>query len=150
MKRIPLIIVVDDDPEDLVLFQMALKELDSKFPVELITAESGSVLLNTLNDWFRNHHPPPDLILFDLNMPVMDGMQVLRNLKSDLRFRSIPIVAFTTSSDQASVDSCYELGANAFMTKPASLEELVEMVSMIVNFWCFSVKLPGWGPHRSM
>jgi len=98
----------------------------------------------------KSNSPPPDLILFDLNMPVMDGMQVLRNLKSDLRFRSIPIVAFTTSSDQASVDSCYELGANAFMTKPASFEKLVEMVSVIVNFWCFNVKLPRWGPHRSI
>ena len=142
--------MVDDDPDDVSLFQTALREIQFTSPVELITAEKGSVLFNTLNAWLRDNHPPPDLILLDLNLPIIDSITVLRNLKSDFRFRPIPVIALTTSSDKANIDSCYDIGVNAFITKPDSFEEIVAMVSSILNFWCRNVKLPGWGPHRGI
>ena len=85
----------------------------------------------------------PDLVLLDLNLPGSDGHDVLRMLKNDPDLRSIPVIVMTTSEAGHDIDLSYELGANAFVTKPADLEGWREVLGQIERFWVGVAKLPG-------
>lgn len=83
-----------------------------------------------------------DLILLDLNLPKMDGREVLANIKADADLRRIPVVVLTTSSSEADVLSAYDLHANCYITKPVDLDQFVKVVRSIEDFWLAIVKLP--------
>lgn len=84
----------------------------------------------------------PDLILLDLNLPRRDGREVLAELKADVDLRSIPVVVLTASAAAADVAACYDLQANAFVTKPANLDQFAEVVRRIDEFFLTEVRLP--------
>jgi two-component system, chemotaxis family, response regulator Rcp1 len=84
----------------------------------------------------------PDLILLDLNLPRMDGREVLSAIKSDARFKTIPVVVLTTSGAEQDVRRSYELQANCYITKPADLEQFLTVVKSIEDFWMTIVTLP--------
>lgn len=90
--------------------------------------------------------PRPDVILLDLNMPRMDGRQVLAEIKSDRKLRSIPIVVLTTSQSPADILSSYALHANAYVTKPMNLDDLTEVVHKIDYFFARIAALPSQRP----
>lgn len=89
--------------------------------------------------------PRPSLIILDLNMPRKDGLQVLQELKSRSEFRQIPVVVLTTSVSERDIALSYELGVNAFISKPASFSKLKKMVRSLSDFWFDVVKLPPTG-----
>jgi CheY-like chemotaxis protein len=86
--------------------------------------------------------PEPSLILLDLNMPRKDGREALMEIKSDARLKSIPVVILTTSKAEEDVRRLYELGANSFITKPATFQGLAEMLRTLSQYWFETVKLP--------
>jgi CheY-like chemotaxis protein len=90
--------------------------------------------------------PRPDVVLLDLNMPRMDGRQVLAEIKTDALLRSIPIVVLTTSQSPADIVSSYSLHANAYVTKPMNLDDLTEVVHKIDYFFARIAALPGERP----
>jgi CheY-like chemotaxis protein len=86
--------------------------------------------------------PRPDFILLDLNLPRMDGREVLARIKADVDLRTIPTVVLTTSDADADILKSYELNANAYLTKPVTLEAFENLVKSINDFWLTQVKLP--------
>jgi two-component system response regulator len=138
-------LLADDDEDDRVLLQAALVESEIHNPLDVV--EDGEALLAYLRrqppyDDLRGT-PPPGLILLDLNMPRMDGREALRQLQADAALQHIPIVVFTTSTNPEDVLTSYQLGANSYITKPATFDRLAEIVRTLAVYWLRTVQLPG-------
>lgn len=88
---------------------------------------------------------PPDLILLDLNMPGMSGLEVLKRLKTDDRFKTIPVVILSSSDDVGDIAKTYANHANCYVTKPTDLSQFVATVKVIENFWLTTAQLPNQG-----
>ena len=86
--------------------------------------------------------PTPDLILLDLNMPRMDGREVLAQIKDDPQLRTVPVVILTTSAAERDLVKTYDLHANAYVVKPLDLDQFIDVVQAIESFWFTIVKLP--------
>lgn len=139
--QVPVILLVEDSPADVRLTQEAFAE--TAHPVELHVACDGVEALDFLRR--RGAHanaPRPDLILLDLNMPRMDGREVLAEIKRDPELRRTPVVVLTTSEDEEDVLQAYQLNANCFITKPVDLDRFFEVVRAIDLFWLGTVALP--------
>jgi CheY-like chemotaxis protein len=131
------ILIADDDPEDRMLVEEALRE--SHVAWDLRYVEDGQELLDYLRKQGKHtlaqDAPRPGIILLDLNMPRTDGREALRQIKNDPALWRIPVIVFTTSSAQEDIERAYDLGVNSFITKPATFEELVEIMSTIGKYW---------------
>lgn len=121
------VLLVDDDPDDVELTRMMLGQ--ARLPLDVSFAGSGGEALARLNGGGS-----PDLILLDLNMPVMSGEDVLRALKDDPRLRSIPVVVFTTSSNPEDESRTRTLGASGFITKPMGLDGFSSVVKAVERY----------------
>jgi CheY-like chemotaxis protein len=110
----------------------------------MTTVENGEELLQYLRREGEYRMAPgrPDLILLDLNMPRMDGREALREIKTDPELRRIPVVVLTTSEAERDVLESYNLGVNAFVTKPVSFEDFADAMEALGEFWFDFVKLP--------
>ena len=139
-----VILLADDDPDDRMLTKRALEK--SRLANSVYAVADGEELLDYLHR--RGSYaeaesaPRPDLILLDLNMPRMDGREALQAIKSDPDLRHIPVVVLTTSEAEQDVLDSYDLGVNAFVTKPVTFEELAEAVRVMGSFWFKIVRLP--------
>ncbi|ACY49287.1 response regulator [Rhodothermus marinus] len=139
-----VILLADDDPDDRLLTIRALKR--SRLRNEIYTVEDGEELMDYLHrrgpyaDPQRS--PRPGLILLDLNMPRKDGREALQEIKSDPVLRRIPVVVLTTSNAEADILRSYDLGVNAFITKPVTFEELARALQVLGDFWFEIVRLP--------
>lgn len=138
------ILVADDDTDDQFMLKEAFSSLS--FDKEIRTVENGEELLDYLgrkgkysNDAFL---PFPKLILLDLNMPKIDGRQCLRLIKENPEYCKIPIIIFSTSNNPEDISQSYELGANSYIIKPYSYNELVEIIDIIKKYWFTVVKIP--------
>ena len=131
------ILLVEDNPGDVRLIQEALKE--NKIVNNLHIADDGIQALEFLNS---TENPVPDLILLDLNLPRMDGREVLEEIKSDIKLKIIPVVILTTSSSDEDILKTYNLHANCYITKPVDLDKFIQIVKKIGKFWFSIVKLP--------
>jgi two-component system response regulator len=143
MPAAPVILVCDDDADDRFLVQSAFTEAHVK--ADFRFTSDGQELIDYLencNERGSRKHPCPNIILLDLNMPRMDGRQALKWIKSHPELRSIPVVIYTTSSDNKDVRQCYRLGANTFMTKCAEFGELVDRANTFAKYWMDVAKLP--------
>jgi CheY-like chemotaxis protein len=135
------ILLVEDNPADVRLTQEALKE--GKVRNNLFVARDGVEAL----EFLRRQGPhakatKPDLILLDLNLPRKDGREVLADIKNDDNMRTIPVVVLTTSSAEADILKSYNLHANCYITKPVDLEQFVQVIKSIDDFWLTVVRLP--------
>jgi CheY-like chemotaxis protein len=131
------ILLVEDDPGDVVLVREAFEH--DKVRNELRVASDGVYALEQLRDPER---ALPDLILLDLNLPRMDGRELLAEIRKDPRLTWIPVVVLTTSEAEADIVRSYELHANAYVTKPVDLNRFLQVVQEIDNFFVTVVKLP--------
>jgi two-component system, chemotaxis family, response regulator Rcp1 len=135
------ILLVEDNPGDIRLTQEALKE--AKVKNQLHVAEDGVAAITFLRREGTYHNAPrPDLILLDLNLPKKDGREVLQEIKEDPDLKRIPVVVLTTSRDEEDILKSYNLHANCYITKPVTLEELIQIVKNIDDFWLTIVRLP--------
>ncbi len=135
------ILLVEDNPADARLVQEALKRAD--VPVELVIVEDGEQALEFLHargDYV--HAEPPDLVLLDLNLPGIDGRQVLEAVKSDETLRQIPVIVMTTSESDDDIWTCYDLHANGYVTKPTGVGNLSVVIKAIHEFWFEVARLP--------
>ncbi|GGB77773.1 MULTISPECIES: response regulator [Deinococcus] len=141
------ILLVEDNPADVMLTQEAFEE--AHFPHHLSHARDGVDALNFLRR-SEDHAgaPRPDVILMDLNMPRMTGLELLDILKEDAELRSIPVIVLTTSRAESDIWRSYNLHANAYIPKPVSIAEFVEVIQSLENFWFRKVALPH-PPHPS-
>lgn len=144
----PLVLLIaDDDEDDRLLIQEALGE--AGFEVEMTFCTNGEELLTHLTTLTESPHLTssmlPDLVLLDLNMPLKGGMDVIRELRAQDDFRTLPIIVLTTSKDVHDAAASYALGANSFMSKPHSYDRLVEMMSSIKKYWSTLATRPGQG-----
>lgn len=128
------VLLVDDDAADIALITEAFTT--HRAPVRLHTASDGVEALAFLRREDPHAHAPrPDLILLDLNMPRMNGREVLTIVKADAELRTIPVIMFTTSSQPNDVTASYIGHVNAYVTKPLGLDELNTVISKIYDFY---------------
>jgi len=131
------ILLIEDNPGDVRLTIEGLSE--SKVRNTLHVAKDGVEAMDLLR---RADGPRPDLILLDLNLPRMDGREVLTAIKSDPKLKIIPVVVLTTSRAEQDILRSYELQANCYITKPVDLEKFMTVVKSIEDFWLTIVRLP--------
>jgi CheY-like chemotaxis protein len=123
------IFLVDDDPDDQEIFALALDEIDST--ATFVSAKNGlEAMIKLKEPTFR-----PDFIFLDLNMPRMNGIQCLVEIKKDTQLSAIPVVIYTTSSESRHKEETLALGATAFMTKPPGIEELIRSLQRIFGYY---------------
>jgi CheY-like chemotaxis protein len=130
------ILVVDDSSADVRLLQEAMAELE--LPAVLHAVTDGEQALAHL----RSSSARPDMILLDLNLPRLDGRELLRVIKRDPALLSIPVIILSTSSSPADVRACYALHANAYLVKPLGLDALADLVRAVHTFWLQAARLP--------
>jgi CheY-like chemotaxis protein len=139
------VLLVEDSPGDVRLTREALK--DAKVHISLHVAADGIEAMDFLERAGTHVHAPrPDLILLDLNLPRKDGREVLKEIKENPSFMSIPVVILTTSSSEADVLQSYNLHANCYISKPVDLDGFLKVIHSIDNFWLSVVKLPHGPP----
>ncbi len=126
-----IIFIVDDDPDDRQIILDAF--LENNFNIDYIFIENGDQLIETLKNSTPDQYP--SLILLDLNMPGMMGLQVLKVLKNNKEWKPIPVLVLTTSTLDRDREASYEMGASCFLRKPVAFEELTTMTTSIVNLW---------------
>jgi len=145
---VPLeILIVEDSPGDVRLTQEFLK--DANIAIRCHVAFDGVEAMNFLRrEGVHAEAPRPDLILLDLNLPKMDGREVLAQIKQSDSLKSIPTMILTTSDSEADIVKCYQLQANCYLNKPVQLEAFERLVRSISDFWLRSVKLPDGGTHH--
>jgi CheY-like chemotaxis protein len=135
------VLLVDDSPEDVRLTREALK--GSRFRIHLEVATNGEEALAVLRHQGRHANAARmNLVLLDLNMPRMDGREMLAVMKQDADLKCIPVVILTTSDSESDILRTYELHANAYVTKPAHIDEFESTMKAIEDFWIGVAKLP--------
>ncbi|MEM8785774.1 MAG: response regulator [Pseudomonadota bacterium] len=135
------ILLVEDNEGDILLTQEAFE--DAKIRNSIHIARDGEQALSMLHKQGPHASLPDfDLILLDLNLPKIDGKQVLQDIKNDDRLRRVPVVVMTTSSAQRDIVESYNLHANSYVMKPINFESFKEIVSAIEDFWFSVVVLP--------
>jgi CheY-like chemotaxis protein len=137
------IVMAEDDPDDRMLTRRALKK--SRLVNTFDTVEDGEELMDYLYQrgaYAERDASRPGLILLDLNMPRMDGREALQRIKSDPDLRRIPVIVLTTSEAEQDIVESYDLGVNAYVTKPVTFDELVNAIQALGDFWFEIVKLP--------
>ncbi|WP_406044326.1 response regulator [Micromonospora sp. NBC_00898] len=135
------ILVVDDDPGDVLMIEEALEDSDVEKVIDVVN--DGQEAMEFLRREGRHIAAQrPDVILLDLNMPRMDGRQVLGEVKQDEDLRTIPIVVLTTSNADTDIVGSYTLQANAYVTKPIDLDDFNDVVRRIDEFFGRVVVLP--------
>lgn len=127
-KTIQSILLVDDDSDDQLLFQEALAEVDAA--VRCVTAFNGAEALEKL----YSSVIIPDVIIMDVNMPMMNGMECLRELKNSEAFRHIPVIMYSTSCSNDCQQECFDNGALAYMEKPSDYAVFCSQIEHILNF----------------
>lgn len=138
------ILLVEDNSGDIRLTQEAMK--DAKVLNKLHVVRDGVEALAFLRrqgKYVNTVHP--DLVLLDLNLPKKDGKEVLAEIKEDPKLKSIPVVVLTVSKADEDIIKSYELHANCYITKPVDLEQFLEVVKAVEDFWLTIVKLPPRG-----
>jgi len=135
------ILLIEDSPSDATLTMQSLQQ--AKITNTLHWVETGEAAMDFL--YQRGEYvnaPRPDLILLDLNLPGMDGREILAEVKADPNLRRIPVVVLTTSSDEADVLRSYDLNANCHVTKPFDVQRFIQVIQLISDFWLTAVNLP--------
>jgi len=136
------VLLVEDDPGDVLMTREAFA--DYKLRNQLHVVDDGVQALEFLRqEGDFADAPRPDIVLLDLNLPRMDGREVLAAIKSDPELASIPVVVLTTSEAEEDVVRSYSLHANAYVTKPVDFERFIDVVRQIDDFFVTVVRLPG-------
>ena len=126
------ILLVEDNPMDVDLTLRAFRRRHVSNPV--LVARDGEEALAWLPRWEAGE-PTPAVVLLDLKLPRVDGLEVLRQIKSHPSLRTIPVVVLTTSAEHADVQTAYQLGANSYIVKPVEFEKFMDVTSQIDLYW---------------
>jgi len=139
-----LILLVEDDRGDQELTRRALQE--GKIQNELRIVEDGEEALSYLFRWGKYKDPAtsprPDLLLLDLNLPRVDGREVLERIREDSTLRRMAVVVLTTSRQEEDILRSYEVGCNSFITKPVGMDQFIRVIRALEEYWFQIVVLP--------
>jgi two-component system, chemotaxis family, response regulator Rcp1 len=135
------ILLVEDNPGDVELTRIAFREARVSNPLRVVTDGVQAMA------YLRQERPferaiRPGLILLDLNLPRMDGREVLQTVKSDPELRRIPVCVISSSHQDCDVSKSYDLHANSYISKPMTIAELIETVAQLRDYWLCTVLLP--------
>ena len=136
MEKLGRILMVEDDPKDVELSMTALE--DYNLANEIVIARDGEEALDYLfcRGKFQDRSSDnPAVILLDLKLPKVDGLEVLREIKSDAKLRLIPVVVLTSSKEEKDMVTSYKLGVNAYVVKPVDFHEFVNAIKELGVFW---------------
>ena len=140
----PRVLIVDDNPDDVELTRIAIEE--GGMEVDLDVTEDGSDALEHLWEVApKGSRPRPDLILLDLNLPKVDGRDVLKKIKADPDLALIPVVILSTSTDNEDIRFAYRHHAASFIVKPIVFDHFVETMKVLCEFWFTASRLPPVG-----
>ncbi|MBD0344881.1 MAG: response regulator [Coleofasciculus sp. Co-bin14] len=135
------ILLVEDDLGDSDLIQEVFEESQFSVTINLVRDGDSAIAYLRQEGEYANA-TLPDLILLDLNLPPLGGQEVLKAIKSDNYLKHIPVIILTTSDSREDILRSYQLGANSYISKPLGLEEFVEVIRLIEDYWFNIVKLP--------
>ena len=128
------VLVVEDNQDDVTIIQRAMRKSDVK--CELYFAYDGEEALNFLQQKGESEDAPrPDLILLDLNLPKINGLEVLAQIKEDERIRRIPVIVLTVSTSQEDMVKAYDSGAASYMTKPVGSKDFERLIETVQEYW---------------
>jgi CheY-like chemotaxis protein len=132
-----LVLYVEDEDDDIFLVQHAFKK--AEVPGRLVVLPDGRAAMDYLSGHGeyadRQRHPRPQLVLLDLNLPIQSGFEVLAWVRRQPALRTLPVVALTSSNNEADIHRAYELGANAYLIKPSNADKLLGLVKSFAEFW---------------
>jgi len=134
------ILLVEDNPQDVEITRRALER--GRIRNELTVARDGQQALDILFGRAEGEKTKPGLILLDLNLPKVGGLEVLEKIKADPKLRRIPVVVLTVSTREEDVVRSYDLGVNTFITKPVRFEDFIKAVATIEEYWIVIATLP--------
>jgi two-component system, chemotaxis family, response regulator Rcp1 len=140
------VLLVEDSPGDVRLTQEAFRDANSSIHMH-VAADGVEAMAFLRREGKHADAARPDLILLDLNLPKMDGREVLAHIKEDDSLKLIPTVILTTSDAEADIVRSYQLQANCYLTKPVQLDAFEALVKSINDFWLTKVKLPQQLPN---
>jgi two-component system, chemotaxis family, response regulator Rcp1 len=135
------VLLVEDSPGDVRLTQEAFRDANRSIHLH-VAADGVEAMAFLRREGAHRDAPRPDLILLDLNLPKMDGREVLALIKEDEHLKTIPTVILTTSDAEVDIVKSYQLQANCYLTKPVQLDAFESLVKSINDFWLTKVKLP--------
>ncbi len=130
---LPPILLVEDNPVDLDLTRRAFQRKHLANPIEV--ARDGEEALAFIGRW-EGGEPVPSVILLDIKLPKVNGLEVLRQLKAHDRFRRIPVVMLTSSDENADLKAAYDLGVNSYIVKPVDFGKFMHVAEQIELYWC--------------
>jgi len=135
------LLLIEDNSGDILLTKEAFEEIE--FSENLSVVTDGEMAIDFLYKQGRYQNAPsPDLIILDLNIPRIDGRELLAKIKTDPGLKKIPVLVLSTSKSERDIKQCYELQANCYLIKPVDFEEFLEIVRFIRDFWLGIVKIP--------
>jgi CheY-like chemotaxis protein len=144
--EIVTVLLVEDSPGDVRLTREAFRQANPTIVMHVAT-DGVEAMDFLLKEGAHALSPRPDLILLDLNLPRMDGREVLARIKSDDGLKTIPTMILTTSQSDVDIAKAYQLGANCYLTKPVQLDAFDALVASIVDFWVTKVRLAQKAKH---
>lgn len=127
------ILLVEDNPMDVDLTRRAFLRRKLNHPIEI--ARDGEEALTFISGW-EEKRPLPLVILLDLKLPKVDGLEVLRQLKAHPRFQVVPVVVLSTSTEDNDIQIAYQEGANSYIVKPVDFDQFMQIVEHIQIYWC--------------
>lgn len=134
------ILLVEDDPGDAELTRLGLTQSGSD--IDLFVVDRGQTALNYLQQTGQYRDVPrPHLILLDLNLPGLNGREVLSAIERLPGLKSIPTIVFSTSASQSDIQEVYALGANSYVTKPSQLQQFLQKIAQVTHYWLSVVEL---------
>ena len=140
----PVILLADDNPADQNLTKRSIHKSAVKCDLRIVS--DGEELIDYLSNSEKHlsvhGFRKPSIIILDLNMPRMDGRQVLKVIKSNPGYSEIPVIVFSTSNHKKDISTSYRLGCSSFITKPADVHEFMDAIKEICSYWFNLVKLP--------
>ncbi|QXE89906.1 response regulator [Geomonas subterranea] len=142
-----MILLVEDNPDDEAL---TLRAIRKHMPYGIVVARDGAEALEHLFGTGRRaggeQAPAPLLVLLDLKLPKVNGLEVLRRMREEAKTRSIPVIVFTSSTEEQDILDSYRLGANSYIRKPVDYGQFCENMKQVMNYWLVVNQLP---PHRT-
>ena len=139
------VLLVEDSPGDVRLTQEAFRDANRAIRLHVV-ADGVEAMAFLKREGPHAYAPRPDIILLDLNLPKMDGREVLAHIKADSGLKTIPTVILTTSEAETDIVKSYQLQANCYLTKPITLDAFESLVKSINEFWMTKVRLPHQRP----
>jgi chemotaxis family two-component system response regulator Rcp1 len=139
------VLLVEDSPGDVRLTQEAFRSANPSIHLH-VASDGAEAMVFLRHQGAHSGAPRPDLILLDLNLPKMDGREVLAHIKKDESLKTIPTIILTTSDAEVDIAKSYQLQANCYLNKPVQLDQFENLVKSINDFWLIEAKLPKQAP----